>query len=227
MPVPDEIIEELYHRFAAYQFAPDFANRCSPLTPPDEATVAALNQRLRTISDEQLSRYAFKANSTWGDETDFRHFLPRLYELLATDGYTWGPEQLISKTLYCGLRSWPEKEQETIAIFFEALWEARWYRCDESWLVALLQLKPITHWLDRLDMNDRSPERLEWVVYILGNFWYLKNSMDEYDRNALRDWLLLTPWEDALTTAFFAATSEQDRRRISEAEQTLRFLRAE
>ena len=40
-------------------------------------------KRLRDLTDTDLKKYAFKALTTWGNADDFRHFLPRLFELEA------------------------------------------------------------------------------------------------------------------------------------------------
>jgi hypothetical protein len=63
--------------------------------------------------------------STWGGEDDFRHYLPRLFELLAFDGGAgdWSdPEITFGKLSYGHWRAWPDDEQTSIIRFFHALW---------------------------------------------------------------------------------------------------------
>ena len=41
------------------------------------------SKQLRELEDEDLARYAFKAMTTWGDVNDYKHYLPRIFELSA------------------------------------------------------------------------------------------------------------------------------------------------
>jgi hypothetical protein len=115
---PAALLPRLYTLFASYPFRPGFEQRCSPVTPPDSAEIIALAKPIRRISSAELSRYAFKALTTWGDETDLRHFLPRLCELLCNNAYPWDPELLLDKLLYANATSWPDNELLLLREFF-------------------------------------------------------------------------------------------------------------
>ena len=115
---PASFLPRLYTIFASYPFRSGFDQRCSPVTPPEPAEILALAKPIRRISSAELSRYAFKALTTWGDDTDLRHFLPRLCELLCNNEYPWDPELLLDKLLYAKSTSWPENELLTLREFF-------------------------------------------------------------------------------------------------------------
>lgn len=81
-------IEQLCLAFVAHPLKAQIqACPCGCIAPEERLVLAEVG--LRELSCEQLSRYAFKAMTTWGDGTDYRHFLPRILELAATDE---GPE---------------------------------------------------------------------------------------------------------------------------------------
>lgn len=79
---------------------------------------------LRLLKPEDIDMYARKALTTWGTADDFRHFLPRLFELLALrpPGFT-DAEVVFRKLPYAEWRRWPGQEQAAIERYFMALWK--------------------------------------------------------------------------------------------------------
>ena len=72
-----------------------------------------------------MSKYAWKAVSTWGDSEDLAHFLPRLLELLACEPGAWvDPEILLGKLELANWRAWPAVEIAAVERYLAALW--RW-----------------------------------------------------------------------------------------------------
>ncbi|GGJ38590.1 hypothetical protein [Deinococcus roseus] len=74
---------------------------------------------LRFLEAEDLSRYAFKAMTTWGSEEDFRHFLPRLLELHVQKGNLLP----LYKLSYAHWTSWSEEEQESVRAVLLLWWK--------------------------------------------------------------------------------------------------------
>jgi hypothetical protein len=94
-----------------------------------DAEQARLHQvPLRSLTAEQLDRYAFKAMTTWGDAADYRHFLPRILELSALpegDGFPGLDVDLVSRKLeMAGWEAWPASEREALRAYALARWEA-------------------------------------------------------------------------------------------------------
>lgn len=78
---------------------------------------------LRDMQPDDLSKYAGKALTTWGDADDFRHFVPRLFELAADpSGLPINIEIVFGKLRYAEWQSWPDDEQQAIMAYFYALW---------------------------------------------------------------------------------------------------------
>jgi hypothetical protein len=115
--------ENLYRAFARYP-TPGHVEGC-PHCVSDADHALLFSKPLRELGPHELTRYAFKAMSTWGDEDDFRHFLPRIFELLASDGGDgeWiDPEIAFGKLSYGHWRTWPRDEQDALTTFFFAMW---------------------------------------------------------------------------------------------------------
>lgn len=114
-------IENLYVAFASYPLRDD-TNACSCChSPEDEKRLHKIS--LRNLNTEQLQQYATDALLVWGSEADFKHFLPRIFELEVANGWDWvDPEVVFSKLRRGEWRYWPETEQHAIEKFFDALW---------------------------------------------------------------------------------------------------------
>lgn len=119
-----DAIARLYDSFASYKLAPhvDGCPHCT--SDADHASIHAAP--LRQLTADHLSRYAFKAMTTWGNAKDFRHFLPRIFELLVGGAFEMSvdPETVIGKLGYGTWRKWPGDEQQAIEQFLVAWWRA-------------------------------------------------------------------------------------------------------
>jgi hypothetical protein len=114
-------IENLYISFSSYKLRTPVEGCSCCVKSADKKRLAA--KPLRQLQKDDLSLYAFKAMTTWGDEYDFKHFLPRILELLAT-GYSVNPgaDFLLNKLNYAQWQTWPENERNAIQGFLLALW---------------------------------------------------------------------------------------------------------
>ena len=127
MPVPsslEESIEELYRVFARYLLPKD--TQPCPCCSSPYADAQLRSQPLRMLGKEELTNYAFSALLTWGDEDTFKHFLPRLFQLLFEDGIedsSWiDPSILFAKFRHGNWHLWPEEEKEAVIAFLRAVW---------------------------------------------------------------------------------------------------------
>src|SRR5258706_8691904 len=111
-------VEKLYVVFEKYDLRQnmDYCD-CGCISPEDFGHI--FSNSLRILSSEDLERYSWKAMSTWGDSYDFRHFLPRLFELLAGDlPYLVDPEILFGNLIFEDCNAWVQQEQEAFFKFF-------------------------------------------------------------------------------------------------------------
>ena len=124
MTLPKQLtssIENLYLVFKRYS-RPLRAD-VSPYAGIREADIERLASRpLRELQPQDVQAYARHALTTWGDDREFRHYLPRLFELLTEGPHCLDVELLIGK-LDPEWTTWPEDERSALLRFLDALWD--------------------------------------------------------------------------------------------------------
>lgn len=114
-------IENLYGAFRAYRLPPHVAGCSHCVHESDHALLHAAP--LRELTATHIGLYAFKAMTTWGGVNEFRHFLPRLFELMVIDDeFSTEPEVLVGKLAYAAWQTWPQEEQDAVRKFLQAWW---------------------------------------------------------------------------------------------------------
>jgi hypothetical protein len=120
----------LYATFASYPLKRVIAGcpHCVSRADSDALHMRALD----ALTADDMRFYAFKAMTTFGDAEDFKHFLPRLLELLAREveageageGLGLNEEILGDKLRLAGYAGWPAVEREAVERFLDAMWSA-------------------------------------------------------------------------------------------------------
>lgn len=115
-------IVELYRVFSPYRTGDDFEG-CSHCIAPAQSSYLA-KMPLARLSVQDLDTYAFKAMTTWGDVSHFKHFLPRLLELVILEGVDAFNfvEVLFNKLDYGRWTDWPMAERKAIKAYLQAFW---------------------------------------------------------------------------------------------------------
>ncbi len=125
------LIERLYNTFAKYQAKSTLEG--SPLYDDLYAWNKELrSKKLRELTDEDLSRFAGKVILTWGDENDYRYYLPRILELTAELKTPYDIWTLYSRLEDAQWRTWDINEQTAINEFTIELWNAILYDGSEN-----------------------------------------------------------------------------------------------
>src|SRR5262245_49491056 len=123
----DELAAAIERLYAAFQHYPlPATNYPCPCCHSVGAERPLYSRPLRHLSPEDLERYAIDALLTWGGLNEFRHFLPRIFEIAATaERFAFAdPEIVFSKLHHGEWRTWPQAEQEAIQAFLLAVWRA-------------------------------------------------------------------------------------------------------
>src|SRR5215207_7135536 len=157
-----EATERLYRTLAAHPLRPVIAacpHCVESGTIPTADREAMRQAALRSLDADHLRRYTTSALTTWGDDVDFRHFLPRLLELAAAEAFDdfvrW---VLLSKLTYAVWRTWPEPERRAIEAFLFAVWERVLAAPPHAgrWVVANAEAeRDLTPYIDALPKPDR------------------------------------------------------------------------
>jgi hypothetical protein len=183
---------------------------------------------LTELTREDLETYAMDAIYTWGTGEDFKHFLPRIIELLVTASRHCfelaDPPLILSKLSYsswCSTnwRSWPEDEQSALENFFDAVWITA-LEADLSdlpfdgayrWLQAIATVEPdISPYLDRWLCTDsvNSNRNLALMISqihklsLSGHSAQLEWGPPERQRDQLDAWLYSPDVKRKLMNAF-------------------------
>lgn len=142
-------VENLYTVFGGYKLRDD-TNACPCCHKPEDER-ALHSKPLRELTAGDLKLYAEDALLVWGGVDDFRHFLPRIFELVTVlDDPT--TELVLPQILYARLShgewwNWPQEEQIAVRSHLHALWnsvlrsdpEEPVYADIEDWLCGIAQ----------------------------------------------------------------------------------------
>lgn len=114
-------IERLYDVFSKYQRPAQ--SHSSPFSGITEQHKARLYSKpLRDLAEDDLRPYAMHAMTTWGDIAEFKHYLPRLYELLVMHPGWTDAELLIGRLDMAEWSQWPDAERDAVIAFLHELW---------------------------------------------------------------------------------------------------------
>ena len=160
-------IEGLYTAFSGYPLPEKMA--CCPCgCKRAEHSTILYSKPLRALQREELDYYAFCALTTMGVESDFKHFLPRLFELSvavsAPEQLRTDREILFGKLTYGHWETWPTFERNAIRTFLDALWSCTlfdsWHGDEyssetEEWICSIAQVEDdISPYLDKWNKTD-------------------------------------------------------------------------
>ncbi len=113
-------IQTLYETFSIYPLKSTMEGCPCCVSNTDKEKIHS--EQLRNLDEDDLSRYAFKAMTTWGDKNDFKHYLPRIFELLATTDFIVDTFVVLGKLEYGKWQEWEETEKTSITQFLLAWW---------------------------------------------------------------------------------------------------------
>lgn len=118
----EAVVEKLYRVFARYPLPPRIEGCPCCVGPEREGALHRVP--LRALREAELGFYAFKALSTFGTVADFKHFLPRIAELL-TQGEPLGAADvgvIATKLARAGCTTWPDDERDALRGWSALLW---------------------------------------------------------------------------------------------------------
>lgn len=117
----DAALDGLYATFARYPF--HAAMQGCPCCV-DRPKIHAIGQvPLRKLDVERLMPLASHLLTTWGGVDDFKHVLPRLFELSTTHVLDWPSLEIVfGKLPYGEWTSWPAAEQQAVSRFIDVWW---------------------------------------------------------------------------------------------------------
>jgi hypothetical protein len=132
-------IDGLYDAFAHHRRPGSFLGcACCWVGEPDEpderddgqvVVVAPGGDRpLRELTPDELSAIAAEVPLTGGTVELLQHYLPRLLEIAAGEGFGWPDREIVFGRLAYGEQpwtAWPDAEQDAVRRFLQAFWHHR------------------------------------------------------------------------------------------------------
>jgi hypothetical protein len=114
-----DMINTLYETFAPYHLREYIPGNCDCCNFDNE-NENLHKKPLRELTEKDIMDYYYLAVSNLGDSKDFRHFLPRILELLVDESTTLlEPKILIDKLLDAKFNEWSNPEQVTLRSYFK------------------------------------------------------------------------------------------------------------
>jgi hypothetical protein len=210
-PELSEAIENLYGVFQRYELRGNTDACTCHHTPEDEQRLHG--NPLNKLSYDDLRDYAMDAIYTWGTGDDFKHFIPRLFELLAQapgPGHDFvDAASVFARLTYdswcsCCWRTWPGSEQKALSNYFLAVWDAALDSPPEDlpfdgaygWLTAIAQAEhDLAHYLNRwLDAPSVNAHRNLALMITQERLPRAKNVLDAYWGDHREQWEQLNDW---------------------------------
>lgn len=234
-----EAIQRLYKVFSRYPARPDMP-RCEHCAPTEEIE-RLCSVPLADLTAEDLYYYVLHAIGTVGEVVDFKHFLPRVFELFlwADDGSN--DLEIVTGKLNDGnWRHWPTNEQEATSAFLFDWWKNCLSRDQvefeaESLLCAIAQAEDdlcqfLAHWRQCGGPNAvlHLAKMLNWSCDVLATGqplpspWWAER---EPQMSQVRDWLLSPLTGKALDAACSTYAKKPFACQLREAAQQFRQIR--
>jgi hypothetical protein len=119
-----DIVEKLYKTFSKYQLN-EKSEKCLCGCISEEAERKIYSKNLRELEAADIGFYSNKAMTTWGNEENYKHFLPRIIEIYKEDkANAWiGLESIHNKLKHANWKKWDEIEQKQIIEFVANDWK--------------------------------------------------------------------------------------------------------
>lgn len=113
-------LANLYETFSRYPL-PDSTEVCDHCVAPE--TVEAIRAvPLRHLSAATMSRDYVWNVSTWGGIEDFKHYLPRLLELMIGEELDRIEAPVLARWLGAHWSDWPQDERDAVVVVVDAWW---------------------------------------------------------------------------------------------------------
>ncbi|PKV48094.1 hypothetical protein ATE84_0082 [Aquimarina sp. MAR_2010_214] len=120
----DKAIDNLYNVFSKYHLdVIKLRDHSCPCCVTDEEIREIVMKPLKQLSENELGHFSRSAISTFGTIEDYKHFLPRILELMQYPksdflfDFTY-----FEKLNYSEWETWPIEEQNAIEDYFTVLW---------------------------------------------------------------------------------------------------------
>ena len=217
-------IDQLYLVFGKYRLKPDIRSRSCPCCVDSDEIKMLLFRPLKQLNADELGHFMRSATTTYGDLNDYKHFLPRILELMSVELDLIDDFMTFEKLEYNNWESWDTKETEAIKNFMNALWQNKINDFDITVEDLEFVLKLIGHFLEidaALEYWTDSETKGSTDLLVEVVFNYNRISFKNQNDVVFINWLNSPAVKLKLECAFFAETNSLMSGRISIAHAML------
>ncbi|AOW20472.1 hypothetical protein LPB138_07200 [Urechidicola croceus] len=116
-------LENLYKVFKPYYISGNLRERSCECCVTNEEIKLLLSKQLKDLSEDDIGHFMRSAITTFGEISDYKHFLPRILELLSFQNSTIIDDFLTFEKLNYGeWETWNEDEIVVVKEYLESLW---------------------------------------------------------------------------------------------------------
>lgn len=116
-----EAIDNLYTAFAGYAINGNLRDRCCECCVSDDEIKQLLSKSLKDLKAEDLNYFMTSAITTFGNVEDYKHFLPRILELMVGNSDMIDDFLTYEKLNYSNWLLWNTHEVTALKSFIEVL----------------------------------------------------------------------------------------------------------
>lgn len=228
-------IEQLYEVFAKYPGNPamEGSSNYDDLETWNKELFA---KKMKELSASDLSRFAGKAMTTWGDVNDYKHFLPKILELTAEFDPPYEIWIAFEKLEYGNWNSWDVLEIKAIHEYMIQLWSCLLTKDPEKTDFFFLDyFSSIAHFYPRFgdllqvwqqNTNKNSTSHLAIFIFNERENIFDKGVINGFYKKSehileLKNWLLSEKTIKRLEEAFYLYEKESIAETISWSEKIL------
>lgn len=191
-------IDALYQIFAKYPFKSKIEGCPCCVSDTDKSTLHS--KPLRKLEDDDLAYYAFKAMSTFGNLDDFKHYLPRIFELSAKGELTVDTFVILNKLEDGNWLDWDKEEQITVRNFLKSWWK---YSINNKYFDSELvielnkRLKDLAQMLDDWNLDLETQGFKNYVDFITEYYYVLKRKKRPFKEFRDEEFNIFTSWVES------------------------------
>ncbi|WP_299434276.1 hypothetical protein [uncultured Aquimarina sp.] len=222
-----EIIDQLYTVFGKYSIeVAKLRDYSCPCCVTDNEIKVITKKPIKELSAEDLGHFIRSAISTFGSIEDYKHFLPRILELMTLESSSDIIDDFtcFEKLNYAEWETWPENEIQIIENFFTELWNtiingknSTEFMIGECFSL-IKMYGPIEPALKKWKESKTEISSLYIVNGILNGFAFRAESKNE---KIISKWLYSKPVLDKIEKVYFNQEDKETANRIAIAHTIL------
>jgi len=213
------IINKLYQVFNKYTVLGNLRDRSCDCCVTDNEIRELLSKPLKELSADEIGHFMRSATTTFGNVTDYKHFLPRILELLLDQKTDLVFDFMCFEKLnYSEWETWPLEEQKALDDYFVCFWKEVIFNesSADNQIEGVFQLiskygnkiTALEIWLEATTQKS--------TVFLVDAYLYNTYSrLFENDFDTITKWLTSKPVLQKIETAFFKEQNNDTANRIS------------